>query len=149
MQSHNSRLHQTIEEPFSHHPEGNASTKHESQLAQLGFSRTCQAEEWCSKHAKPQSEIIQARLHQTMPTLPYQVLVCTNMARNSLLGPDWTYLTSNSKLDEDFDSLQARITDTVEALSSYDEEIFKAHIDKPVSFWPSGETCIMPTVLFP
>jgi len=100
----------------------------------------CQAEEWCTKNDKPHSEIIEARLHPTMPTLSYQVLVCTTMSRNSLLGPDWRYLTSNAKLDEDFVNMQERITSTIEALDSYDEKILEENLNKPLSVWPSGET---------
>jgi len=101
-----------------------------------------QAEEWCTKNDKPHSEIIEAKLYQTMPALPYQVLVCTSMARNSLLGPDWKYITSNAKLDEDFASMQERIKSTIEALQSCDEKVLEEYLDKPLSVLPSGQTIL-------
>lgn len=75
-----------------------------------------------------------------MPALPYQVFVCTNMALNSLLGPDWKYLTSNGKLDEDFGSMQERIKSTIEALEAYDRKVLEEYLSKPVYVLPSGET---------
>jgi len=77
-----------------------------------------------------------------MMPLPYQVRVCTSMATNALLGPDWSYEGSGSKPEDenDFAGLQIRIQRTIKALEEFDQKIMESHIDYKVSVIPSGRS---------
>jgi hypothetical protein len=81
-------------------------------------TNTLQSEEWCTTNNKPSSFLLEARLAPDMHPLPFQVRVATNMARNVLLGPDWTFVTSGLKPDDenDFAGLQARIQRAIDAV---------------------------------
>ena len=75
-----------------------------------------------------------------MHPLPFQVRSATNHARNVLLGPDWAFITSGPKPDDenDFAGLKARIERAVEALETADLTTMEAWLAKGVGFWPSG-----------
>ena len=76
-----------------------------------------------------------------MMPLSYQVRVCTSMATNALLGPEWFYEGSGAKPEDekDFASLQTRIQRAITTLIEFDQKITEAHIDDKVSVNPSGK----------
>lgn len=74
-----------------------------------------------------------------MMPLPYQVRVCTSMATNALLGPEWAYEGSGAKAEDekDFASLQTRIQRAIITLTEFDRKIMEAKIEDKVSVNPS------------
>jgi len=69
------------------------------------------------------------------------------MARNALLGPSWSFVTSVPKPEDehDFKGLQARIGRTLDLLEGLDESAIgemDGSLEGKVEFWPSGEFVI-------
>jgi len=75
-----------------------------------------------------------------MNALPFQIRVATNNAHNVLLGPNWSFMTSGSRADDDTDfaGMQARIERALKVVEDADTKAMDEAVAKEVGLWPSG-----------
>ena len=102
------------------------------------------AEAHCEEKGLDASELIEARLAETMWNLPWHVRACwvhsgfaINLYETGVFSPDFT------DLPQDWDAMRALIADALAQLDAVTPDYLESIADKPVDFQLGGATAIL------
>ena len=104
------------------------------------------AEAHCAETGCDASELIDAKLADTMWTLPWHVRACwvhsgfaINLFKTGVFSPDFT------ELPGDWDAMRAQVDDALAQLDAITPEMLEELADKPVDFQLGGKTLMTMT----
>lgn len=99
------------------------------------------AEAHCAEHGIDASELIDAKLAETMWTLPWHVRACWVHSGFAIgLYPSGAFSPDFTQLPQDWDAMRAMVDDALAQLDAVTPEQLEELADKPVHFQLGGKT---------